>query len=126
MIGDERRAGAGPGGHSGAALSSSAAGSTPNTSSSDKSLPGPATASLRPHPRLDRHRGGCRWGMLTNHRSFAEFYGCRAGKDPRQHDRCHPAVGPRARPEGTRAVSTAAAPIVEVDVAEMLRDPYPT
>jgi transposase len=42
MIADERRAGAGPGGHSGAALSSSAAGSTPNTSSSDKSLPGPA------------------------------------------------------------------------------------
>jgi transposase len=42
MIADERRAGAGPGGHSGAALSSSAAGSTPNTSTSDKSLPGPA------------------------------------------------------------------------------------
>lgn len=48
MTADERaaepRAGADPGGHSGAALSSSAAGSTPNTSSSDKSLPGPATA----------------------------------------------------------------------------------
>jgi transposase len=44
MTADERRAGAGPGGHSGAALSSSAAGSTPNTSSSDKSLPGPASA----------------------------------------------------------------------------------
>ena len=43
MTADERRTGAGPGGHSGAALSSSAAGSTPNASSSDKSLPGPAT-----------------------------------------------------------------------------------
>lgn len=43
MITDERRAMTGPGGHSGAAISSSAAGSTPNTSSSDKSLPGPAT-----------------------------------------------------------------------------------
>jgi transposase len=42
MTADERRSGADPGGHSGAALSSSAAGSTPNTSSSDKSLPGPA------------------------------------------------------------------------------------
>ncbi|GAA4897833.1 transposase [Actinomycetospora straminea] len=46
MIADERRAGAGPGGHTGAALSSSAAGSTPNTSSSDKSLPGPAATEL--------------------------------------------------------------------------------
>ncbi|HEY2220800.1 transposase, partial [Actinomycetospora sp.] len=44
MIADERGSGADPGGHSGAALSSSAAGLTPNTSSSDKSLPGPATA----------------------------------------------------------------------------------
>ena len=42
MTADQRRFGAGPGGHSGAALSSSVAGSTPNTSSSDKSLPGPA------------------------------------------------------------------------------------
>jgi transposase len=42
MTADERRSAADPGGHSGAALSSSAAGSTPNTSSSDKSLPGPA------------------------------------------------------------------------------------
>jgi hypothetical protein len=33
---------AGPGGHSGATLQSSAAGSTPTTSSSDKSLPEPA------------------------------------------------------------------------------------
>jgi transposase len=44
MLADERgtvRA-AGPGGHSGATLTSSAAGSTPTTSSSDKSLPGPA------------------------------------------------------------------------------------
>ena len=42
MLADERRLAAGPGGHSGAALTSSAAGSTPATSSSDKSLPGPA------------------------------------------------------------------------------------
>lgn len=40
MIADERRSTASPGGHSGAALTSSAAGSTPTTSSSDKSLPG--------------------------------------------------------------------------------------
>jgi transposase len=42
MIADERRV-AGPGGHSGATLTSSAAGSTPTASSSDKSLPGPAS-----------------------------------------------------------------------------------
>jgi transposase len=42
MLADERRSAAGPGGHSGATLTSSAAGSTPTTSSSDKSLPGPA------------------------------------------------------------------------------------
>ena len=47
MVADERRTAqaAGPEGHPGAALTSSAAGSTPTTSSSDKSLPGPA----RPH-----------------------------------------------------------------------------
>jgi hypothetical protein len=42
MIRDERAQATGPGGHSGAALTSSAAGSTPTTSSSDKSLPEPA------------------------------------------------------------------------------------
>ncbi len=42
MLSDEHRLAAGPGGHSGATLTSSAAGSTPTTSSSDKSLPGPA------------------------------------------------------------------------------------
>ena len=48
MIADERRTGraAGPGGQPGATLTSSAAGSTPTTSSSDKSLPRPAG----PHP----------------------------------------------------------------------------
>jgi transposase len=43
MLADERRQAAGPGGHPGATLKSSAAGSTPTTSSSDKSLPEPAT-----------------------------------------------------------------------------------
>ena len=43
MIRDERRATADPGGHSGTTLTSSVAGSTPTTSSSDKSLPEPAT-----------------------------------------------------------------------------------
>ena len=44
MIRDGREARTtGPGGHSGAPLTSSAAGSTPATSSSDKSLPGPTT-----------------------------------------------------------------------------------
>jgi transposase len=45
MIADERRTvrAAGPGGQPGATLTSSAAGSTPTTSSSDKSLPRPAT-----------------------------------------------------------------------------------
>jgi transposase len=42
MIRDEQQQAAGPRGHSGATLQSSAAGSTPTTSSSDKSLPGPA------------------------------------------------------------------------------------
>ena len=51
MITDERHARTGPGGHSGAATTSSAAGSTPITSSSDKSLPGPATTnSTSPTP----------------------------------------------------------------------------
>jgi transposase len=43
MIRDERRATADPRGHSGTTLTSSVAGSTPTTSSSDKSLPEPAT-----------------------------------------------------------------------------------
>lgn len=42
MIRDEGDDGAGPGGHQGTTLQSSAAGSTPTTSSSDKSLPEPA------------------------------------------------------------------------------------
>jgi len=39
---------AGPGGHSGASLNSSAAGSNPHTGTSDQPLPGPAQATLRP------------------------------------------------------------------------------
>lgn len=42
MTADERRLAANPGGHSGATLQFSAAGTTPSTSSSKKSLPGPA------------------------------------------------------------------------------------
>ena len=42
MIADERRQAADPGGHPGATLQSGAAGLTPTTSSSDKSLPRPA------------------------------------------------------------------------------------
>lgn len=42
MIRDERTSATGSGGHPGATLTSSAAGSTPTTSSSDKSLPEPA------------------------------------------------------------------------------------
>jgi transposase len=43
MIRDERQRAAGPGGQQGTTMQSSAAGSTPTTSSSDKSLPEPAT-----------------------------------------------------------------------------------
>jgi len=43
MTADERRQGASPGGHPGATLQSSATGSTPTASSSDKSLPRPAS-----------------------------------------------------------------------------------
>jgi transposase len=43
MIRDEQRYAAGPGGQQGATLQSSTAGSTPTTSSSDKSLPEPTT-----------------------------------------------------------------------------------
>jgi len=43
MIRDERDDAAGPGGQQGTTVQSSAAGSTPNTSSSDKSLPEPTT-----------------------------------------------------------------------------------
>lgn len=39
--------GTGPGGHRGASLSSSAAGSQPHTDTSDQSLPGPATTKDR-------------------------------------------------------------------------------
>ena len=39
---------AGPGGHRGASLKSSAAGSHPHTSTSDRPLPGPAHPTLRP------------------------------------------------------------------------------
>jgi transposase len=44
--------GAGPGGHRGASLQSSAAGSHPPTGTSDQPLPGPAPATLRPTPAL--------------------------------------------------------------------------
>jgi transposase len=51
MIQGERRSTTGPGDHPGATPNSSAAGSTPNTSSSDKSLPGPVrTDSTSPPP----------------------------------------------------------------------------
>ena len=43
-----RAARTGPGGHTGAATGSSAAGSDPDTGSSDKSLPGPATCDPTP------------------------------------------------------------------------------
>jgi transposase len=44
--------GAGPGGHRGATLQSSAAGSHPPTGTSDQPLPGPAPTTLRPTPAL--------------------------------------------------------------------------
>ena len=44
---DRYRMGTGPGGHMGATLSSSAAGSAPTASSSDQSLPGPVPANSR-------------------------------------------------------------------------------
>jgi transposase len=47
-----RRAEAGPGGHSGATLQSSASGPTPAASPSDKSLPGPAATDATPVPEL--------------------------------------------------------------------------
>lgn len=53
MIADERNrtSGTSPGGHSGATLTSSAAGTTPIASSSDQSLPGPAEREpTAPHP----------------------------------------------------------------------------
>jgi transposase len=48
MIADARAAGAGPGGHTGAATGSSAAGSDPVAGTSEKSLPGPATCDPTP------------------------------------------------------------------------------
>jgi transposase len=52
MIADERcrQSATGPGGHSGATLTSSAAGATPTASSSDKSLPGPANGDPTAEP----------------------------------------------------------------------------
>ena len=54
MRADARAARTGPGGHSGAATDSSAAGCNPDAGSSDKSLPGPATSDPTPgsHPIL--------------------------------------------------------------------------
>jgi hypothetical protein len=54
MKADARAARTGPGGHTGAATDSSAAGSDPDTGASDKSLPGPATSDPTPksHPTL--------------------------------------------------------------------------
>jgi transposase len=54
MMADDRAARTGPGGHSGAATGSSAAGCNPDAGSSDKSLPGPATCDPTPdsHPIL--------------------------------------------------------------------------
>jgi hypothetical protein len=46
---------AGPGGHVGASLVSSAAGSHPATGTSDKSLPGPATSNATPSPEYPRN-----------------------------------------------------------------------
>ena len=58
MIRDERTPATGSGGHVGAALTSSAAGTTPIASSSDKSLPEPATSDpTTPQQPLDKHRG---------------------------------------------------------------------
>lgn len=51
MITDERRARTGPGGHAGATTKSGAAGPTPTANSSEKSLPGPATAQPTDCPR---------------------------------------------------------------------------
>ncbi len=51
MMTDARTAGAGPGGHTGAATGSSAAGSNPITGASEKSLPGPAAHDLTPARR---------------------------------------------------------------------------
>lgn len=48
LIADAARKQAGPGGHSGAALKSSAADLTPVIGSSDKPLPGPALPTLLP------------------------------------------------------------------------------
>ena len=47
MVGDATTAGTGPGGHSGATLQSSAAGSIPTADTSEKPLPGPAVTHSR-------------------------------------------------------------------------------
>jgi transposase len=57
MIRDERDGAAGPGGQQGATLQSSAAGSTPTTSTSDKSLPEPATPDSTTGQQQLEHRG---------------------------------------------------------------------
>ena len=48
----DQQNGAGPGGHQGATTDSSAAGSTPTTGSSDKSLPEPATTDPTTWPKI--------------------------------------------------------------------------
>jgi transposase len=59
---------AGPGGHSGATLTSSAAGPTPAADSSDKPLPGPAPATLPPtHRPGSRPQAPTRRGVNAEH-----------------------------------------------------------
>ena len=57
MVADAARKNAGPGGHSGASVSSSAADLTPDVGSSDKPLPGPAHPTLPPSPTARKPLG---------------------------------------------------------------------
>jgi transposase len=85
MMADARAARTGPGGHEGAAIDSSAAGSDPSAGSSDKSLPGPATSDPTPgsqpilpvipaNPNPRRTAAAVKWPVLDggeNRRTLA-------------------------------------------------------
>jgi transposase len=68
LAADAARNQAGPGGHSGASTSSSAADLTPVIGSSDKPLPGPATTTLLPHT-AGRKPAGPGMGAISRRRA---------------------------------------------------------
>jgi hypothetical protein len=69
MTNDAKAQGTGPGGHVGTATGSSAAGSSPCTGTSEKSLPGPAANDPAPNPACEPVRSPGRSRRLGQSRT---------------------------------------------------------